>query len=117
MDRRQALAHGATLPTRGQGAVLFADISGFTLLAHTLAEELGLQRGAEELTRHLNRVYEAVIVAIHTYSGSVVSFSGDAMTCWFTQEASPAANGRAALACALYMQQIMAALEAVLTPQ
>jgi class 3 adenylate cyclase/tetratricopeptide (TPR) repeat protein len=117
MDRRHALACGDTLPNRSQGAVLFADLSGFSLLAHTLARELGPQQGAEELTRHLNRVYGAVIAEIHRYGGSVISFSGDAITCWFARAPTPVANGRSALACAFHMQQGMAALEAVRTPQ
>ena len=54
MDRRQALVRGETLPDRATGAALTADISGFTPLASALAQELGLQRGAEELTRLLN---------------------------------------------------------------
>ena len=37
MDRRQALARGAMLPTRTPGAALFADISGFTPLTEALA--------------------------------------------------------------------------------
>jgi class 3 adenylate cyclase/tetratricopeptide (TPR) repeat protein len=117
MDRRHALACGNTLPNRSQGAVLFADLSGFSLLAYTLAQELGPQQGAEELTRHLNHVYGAVIAEIHRYGGSVISFSGDAITCWFAQAPTTVANGRSALACALHMQQGMAALEAVRTPQ
>ncbi|MCA9959319.1 MAG: hypothetical protein KC443_09815, partial [Anaerolineales bacterium] len=61
MDRRQAIAYGDVLPQRTQGATLFADISGFTPLTEALARELGPKRGAEELTVHLNRVYDALI--------------------------------------------------------
>lgn len=118
MDRRQALARGATLPDRTRGAALFADISGFTPLTEALARELGFQRGAEELTRQLNRVYAGLIDEVHRYGGSVVSFSGDAITCWFDEQAppgrvdkatssDPARPGGSALratACALAMQ-------------
>ena len=38
MNRRQALARGETLPTLAKGSVLFADISGFTLLSETLPD-------------------------------------------------------------------------------
>ena len=86
MDRRQALARGETLPDRTRGAALFADISGFTPLTEALARELGFERGAEELTRQLNQVYTALIDEVHRYGGSVVSFSGDAITCWFDIE-------------------------------
>jgi CheY-like chemotaxis protein/tetratricopeptide (TPR) repeat protein len=85
MDRRHALARGVALPERTRGAALFADISGFTPLTEALAQELGLQRGAEELTRQLNRVYSALIDAVHHYGGSVIGFSGDAITCWFDE--------------------------------
>src|SRR5450631_4615927 len=59
-DRRQALATGIPMPDRVRGAALFADISGFTPLTEALANELGPQRGAEEITAHLNRVYHAL---------------------------------------------------------
>ena len=83
MDRRQALALGKDLPNRMYGAALFADISGFTPLTEELVRELGPQRGAEELTLHLNRVYDALVTELHRYGGSVISFSGDAITCCF----------------------------------
>ncbi|MBI5651241.1 MAG: AAA family ATPase [Chloroflexi bacterium] len=83
MDRRRALAHGETLPDHTFGAALFADIAGFTPLAETLAQSLGAQRGAEELTRQLNLVYDALITQVHNYRGSVIGFAGDAITCWF----------------------------------
>jgi class 3 adenylate cyclase/tetratricopeptide (TPR) repeat protein len=111
IDRRWAIANGVTLPDRAQGAVLFADISGFTPLTEALGQELGPRRGADELTRHLNRVYEALVAQVHQYGGSVIGFSGDAITCWFNQD-----NGRRASACALTMQQIMTQVSIVTTP-
>ena len=68
--------------TACRGAALFADISGFTPLTEALARELGPQRGAEELTAHLNRVFHAVIAELDRYGGDVIYFSGDAITCW-----------------------------------
>jgi predicted ATPase/class 3 adenylate cyclase len=111
MDRRQALAHGRSLPERVQGTALFADISGFTPLTETLARELGPQRGSEEITRHLNQVYDAVIAEVHNYGGSVIGFSGDAITCWFDQD-----NGLRAAASGLAMQQAMDRFAHVATP-
>jgi predicted ATPase/class 3 adenylate cyclase len=102
MDRRQALARGASLPDRAQGAALFADISGFTPLTEALVRELGPQRGSEELTRHLNMVYDALIAELDRYGGSVIGFSGDAITCWLDAD-----NGLRAAACALAMQAAM----------
>lgn len=111
MDRRQALARGRALPDRTQGAALFADISGFTPLTEALVQELGRRRGAEELTRQLNAVYSALIGKVHRYSGSVISFSGDAITCWFNGD-----EGLLATACALAMQEVMRSFAEVKTP-
>ena len=112
MDRRQALARGgAPLAERTRGAALFADISGFTPLTASLARELGRRRGAEELTRLLDQVYGALIAEVHRYRGSVVGFSGDAITCWLDGD-----DGLRAIACGLAMQEAMTRLETVATP-
>ena len=103
IDRRQALARGEDLPERATGAALFADISGFTPLTEALALELGPRRGAEELTIHLNNVYNALIEALHRQGGSVIGFSGDAITCWLDGD-----DGRRASAAGLAMQEAMA---------
>ena len=92
MDRRLALARGETLPDRTTGAVLFADISGFTRLTEALAAELGRKRGAEEVLRHLNPVYEALIATLYRYGGSVIGFPGDAITCWLDDGQMSAAS-------------------------
>ena len=102
MDRRQALARGVMLPELTKGAALFADISGFTPLTESFARELGLQRGAEEITRQVNRVLTVLIDSVHRYGGSVVSFGGDAITCWFDGDAA-----LRAVACARAMQASM----------
>ena len=99
-DRRQALALGKRIADRSSGAALFADISGFTPLAETLVSEFGHRRGAEELTHHLNAVFDSLISALHLYGGSVVGFSGDAITCWLDSD-----TGLRAIASALEMQQ------------
>src|SRR5215212_5278895 len=84
-DRLHALASGATLPSRARGTVLFADISGFTPLTEALVRTLGPRRGAEELARQLNEVYDALIVEVDRYGGSVIGFGGDAITCWLDE--------------------------------
>ncbi|HSH77902.1 MAG TPA: adenylate/guanylate cyclase domain-containing protein [Herpetosiphonaceae bacterium] len=101
-DRRHALALDMALPDRMHGAALFADISGFTPLAESLVRALGPHRGAEELTRYLNLVYDALIAVADRFRGSVVTFAGDAITCWFDGD-----SGRRATACALELQQAM----------
>ena len=111
MDRRLALAEGNSLPDRVHGAALFADISGFTPLTEALARELGPRRGSEEITRHLNLVYDAVIAELHRYGGSVIGFSGDAITCWFDGD-----TGRKATAAGLAMQAAIKPLANVVLP-
>jgi class 3 adenylate cyclase/tetratricopeptide (TPR) repeat protein len=101
-DRRQALAKGKKLSSKADGAALFADVSGFTPLTEALTSVYGAQRGAEEITSYLNRVYDALIVRVERFGGSVIGFSGDAMTCWFDKD-----DGRKALACAFEIQNAM----------
>lgn len=109
IDRRHALATGHHLPEETIGATLFADISGFTPLTTALVRSYGPRRGADELTRQLNLVYTALISEVERYGGSVIGFSGDAITCWFA--AQPAATEaalvdtiRSAVTAALAMQ-------------
>ena len=83
MDRRRELAGMGALPERSTGAALFADISGFTNLTEVLSRTLGAKRGAEELSRLLNQVFGPITTAIHRHGGSVISFGGDSVTCWF----------------------------------
>lgn len=111
-DRRYVLARGADLPDHTKGAALFADISGFTPLTEGLVQALGPQRGAEELTHWLNKIYDTLLAEIENYRGSVISFSGDAITCWFDdqKDVSIASNNSAAfraMASALAIQQAM----------
>jgi class 3 adenylate cyclase/Tfp pilus assembly protein PilF len=111
MDRRQALVYGDVLPDRTSGAAMFADISGFTLLAEALAQQLGPQRGAEELTNQLNRVFGALIAEVHRYGGCAIGFSGDAITCWLDGD-----QGLRGIACALALQRVMRQFVNVVTP-
>jgi DNA-binding response OmpR family regulator len=123
MDRRQALSRGLALPESTHGAALFADVSGFTPLTESFAREFGLQRGAEEITRQINQIHAALIDSVHKFCGSVVGFSGDAITCWFDRAplladsfvpADPA--DQRALACALEIQQSMKRFASLSTP-
>lgn len=102
-DRRRALAVGLTLPERTRGAALFADISGFTPLTEALVAEFGAQRGAEELSSILDRLFDVLLGQLHEHGGSAISFSGDAVTCWLDGD-----DGFLATSCALAMQHAMA---------
>jgi len=101
-DRRRALAAGRSMPDRVHGAALFADISGFTSLTEALARDLGAQRGAEELTANLNRVFHAIIAELDAFGGDVIYFSGDAITCWLDGD-----DGSRATAAGLAMQEVI----------
>jgi class 3 adenylate cyclase/tetratricopeptide (TPR) repeat protein len=110
-DRRQALAGHESMPDHVTGAALFADISGFTPLTEALATELGPQRGPEELTAHLGRVFHAVIEELDRRGGDVIYFSGDAITCWLDGD-----DGSRAVATALAMQDAMERVGRITTP-
>jgi class 3 adenylate cyclase len=75
-----------------QGAVLFADVSGFTALAESLKRDyqLAAERGEipewtppERLCQKLNAFLTEVIDNVHLYGGDVIKFSGDAITVLF----------------------------------
>ena len=111
IDRRLALSRGERLPDRSQGTAQFVDLSGFTALTEALTQQLGPLQGAEELSRHLGRLFSALIEQVHRFQGSVIGFSGDAITCWFAAD-----DGLRATAAALSMQEAMARLEQVVLP-
>jgi len=110
-DRRWALATHRDMPDRVAGSALFADISGFTPLTEALANELGSQRGSEELTANLGRVFHAVIEELHRRGGDVIYFSGDAITCWLDRD-----DGARATASGIAMQEAMAREGLITTP-
>ncbi len=99
-DRREALVEGRELHDRTSGAVLFADMSGFTIRTEELADQLGPQRGAEALRTQVDAVLGSVIEEVHRYGGSIIGFAGDAVTAWFDGD-----DGRKATAAALASQR------------
>jgi class 3 adenylate cyclase/tetratricopeptide (TPR) repeat protein len=117
---RHALSRGEILPEHASGDALFADISGFTATAEVLARVYGLRQGAEELILTINAIFDVLICEVNRFSGSVISFSGDAITCWFDDHAAiepGAANGsQRAAQCALAMQSAMRAVRKVAIP-
>ena len=102
IDRRVALAAGTDLPTTVWGTALEADLSGFTALTDALSKALGEQRGAEELTRRLNSLYDGLLRQVHRFGGTVLGFSGDAFTCWLDGD-----DGWRGAACARSLQRWM----------
>ena len=113
-DRRYALACGTPIPDRVDGAVLFADISGFTPLTEALRLALGPRQGSEALSDQINTTYDALIAQVDAYRGSVIGFAGDAITCWFDAADGPPALRAAA--CAVGMQRAMAAFAQIALP-
>ena len=119
MDRRQALFNETDLETRTDGVVLFADISDFTPMTAMLSREYGRPRGAEEITRLINQIFAALIEEVHAFGGSVISFGGDAITCWFDDQEIGDTPTRPlfqdarlrAMVCGLYMQTALLQFE------
>eukprot|EP00039_Didymoeca_costata_P023143 m.6119 g.6119 ORF g.6119 m.6119 type:complete len:1303 (-) comp3487_c0_seq1:443-4351(-) len=78
-----------------QGAVLFADASGFTKLTELLARHnsavsasegsvAGAGKGAELLTGILNSFFKELVDIVITHGGDIIKFAGDAVTAvWF----------------------------------
>src|SRR6056297_225216 len=66
---------------RVEGALVSADISGFTALSERLAA-YG-REGAEELTLLLNQCFGGMIEIIDAYGGDVLKFGGDALLVLF----------------------------------
>lgn len=104
-DRLHALSRGVDLSGGTHGSALFADISGFTSLTESLTQVLGPRAGVDALTDQINAVYTALTAAVARWRGSVISFSGDAITCWF-DNADGSAPPRAA-ACGIALQDAM----------
>lgn len=98
-DRRDAIRAGTSLGPLVTGTALFADLSGFTPLTQRLMEAQGADRGGESLARHLAQMFDVLVRATHENGGSVISFAGDAITCWFDGD-----DGQRAVRCGLRMQ-------------
>jgi predicted ATPase/class 3 adenylate cyclase len=96
-----------------EGAVIFADVAGFTPMAERLARVMrdqahqGEARGAEELNRIINQAFSAMMKPIQQRGGIVTHFSGDALTAYFERPASlsPSDVVTSTLACAHAMHR------------
>ncbi|MEZ0374480.1 MAG: adenylate/guanylate cyclase domain-containing protein, partial [Candidatus Sericytochromatia bacterium] len=107
----QALS--GTAPARFEAAVLFADISGFTRLTETLAEQ-GAE-GLDALTLTLKRCFGSLIDMIRQHGGDVIKFAGDALlVIWSPAELQQSLEELALRAChcALQMQRSWRAVRA-----
>jgi class 3 adenylate cyclase/tetratricopeptide (TPR) repeat protein len=84
---------------RLHGAVVVADISGFTATCERLAQRG--PDGVDVLSRALNRYFARLIDVIDRYGGEVVNFAGDALIAlWEVDQGDLAAATDRAMACA-----------------
>lgn len=96
-----------------EGAVLFADVAGFTSMAERLARIMRGQayqaeaRGAEELNRIINQTFSAMMTPIQQGGGVVTHFSGDALIAYFERPSdfSPSDVVVSTVACAHAVQR------------
>jgi class 3 adenylate cyclase/tetratricopeptide (TPR) repeat protein len=75
-----------------EGTLLFADISGFTLLSERLARRGRV--GAEDLVTIINGCFAGLLEVAYAQGGSLLKFGGDALLLFFSgpENASRAAN-------------------------
>jgi len=92
------------------GALLFADISGFTAMSERLST-LG-QEGAEQITALVNRYFGAMLDVLFAHGGDLFKFGGDALLAFFPDQVGGSAS---ALQAAWAMQEAMAAFHQVET--
>lgn len=100
-----------------RGAVLFADVSGFTSMSEALSV-LGAE-GAEILTDILNRYFTEMIGILNAHGGQVMKFGGDAILCFFPDAGCPMPDvGSPAMAAAAAgrMMQSITRLQNIRTP-
>jgi class 3 adenylate cyclase len=66
------------------GAVLVADISGFTPLTERLTKKG--PGGIELLTKCINSYFDLIIGTVKAHGGDVIKFAGDAVICLFKRD-------------------------------
>ena len=99
------------------GAVLFADISGFSKLAEKLQKELGESAAAAEtLSRYVGDSLDIMVKMITSNRGDVIKFAGDAILAVFPAKAFDGNKALATLRCCQVGLKL-AKLELVAGPQ
>ncbi len=84
---------------RFAGAVMMADVSGFTALTERITAMHG-QEGAATLTAILNRGFEPMLRCVTEAGGDVARFAGDALLAWWPELPETPGQAKArALAC------------------
>lgn len=98
-----------------QGALLFADISGFTAMSEALSR--AGRAGAEEITGLVNEFFEGMLTVLHANGGQLIKFGGDALLGLFLQEEDGRDPAGMAVQTGLAMQAGMAHYTATSTTQ
>ncbi len=89
-----------------QGAVMFADITGFSRMTEILS---GRPDGAERINAALNGYLGKLIETVTDHGGDVIKFAGDALICiWDGTGTGQSSAVRAAAACGLRAQKELA---------
>lgn len=106
--------HSDTGELAVHGALLFADISGYSKLADSLARRFG-DDGTDRLIAALNHTFAPLVDAVDGHGGEIVAFAGDAAVAWWpqSQAADRATCVGHAAACARTIQAAMATVGAV----
>ncbi len=86
-----------------QAAALFADLSGFSVMADTLSRHG--QAGAEALAEVMRTIFEPLVTAVYAQGGFVVGYAGDAFTAIFPRQDERAAEIFRCLAAAQTIQR------------
>ncbi|CAG0931296.1 adenylate cyclase 10 [Thermoflexales bacterium] len=107
LAEEQSLAAGEFL----EGALLLADISGFTAMSERLST-LG-REGAEQITEIVNRHFAVMLKIILEHGGDLLEFGGDGLLVFFHDSELP--GSARALYTSWKMQQAMSAFRQVPT--
>ncbi len=90
-----------------RGAILFADITGFTRLTEQARRRSG-NRGIETLTSAINALFSDLIGIIHGLEGDVLKFGGDALLVAFDDKPEGARALSSAVQCASGLYHVVA---------
>ncbi|MBX3057386.1 MAG: AAA family ATPase [Anaerolineae bacterium] len=115
---KQVLEHPVVGQADGrfiQGALLFADISGFTAMSERLSR-VG-REGAEEVTAVVNRYFDVMLAILREYRGELIRFGGDALLGLFTEGHGRYSSATQAVQAAMKMQAAMSQFSETKTSQ
>lgn len=115
---KQVLENPAAGQANGRfvsGALLFADISGFTTMSERLSR-VG-REGAEEVTAVVNRYFDVMLTILKEYRGELIRFGGDALLGLFTEGHGRTSSATHATQAAMKMQAAMSQFAETKTSQ